>query len=246
MMKKIKSIGFFFIVFTTSCFAQVGIGTLEPTADLDINHKVLLSDLPSVDDNNDDFNRYVISDKDGNIGYRYRYDERLTFRNTYLEKMTKSIILKTSSTADLNLPIMVAIAPNTTSVFEIFYSVPVLLNASLDKTAGYASIYVVRDIDGQGQTIIKEASRKISFSSTYESNAIAKGRPISNSYFDTVKNETNQEMIVTYDLKTEAFSLATDGGAKLLIGMFNDESLGAQKNFNWGRGMLMISVYDIK
>lgn len=231
----------FFLLCIVKSFAQVGVGTLEPTADLDINYKVKLPDLESTKDLHE-FDKYIIADEDGNLGYRYHYQNELIFNNVYLKRLETVKSIGMGGSVNLGMPIEVTIPPHSTRLFEIVYSIPIIMAIDdPNQIYGAASISLTKDINNV-QTVIKEASREIAFAGTYNSQAAAKGRAISNFYFDKVENTTDQEIKIIYNLTANA----SDETRNIKVGMWQSFSgNNGRYNYNWGRGVFMISVFDI-
>lgn len=222
-------------------YGQVAIGTLEPTAALDINY---VTSMPSLSDpeNLQPYNSIVVSDVDGNLGLRTRFDTQLEFLNNYLVRMERYLEAKDISTVDLEMPITIEIEPGQTRVFEIFYSVPMFIAYyNYSDINGSGTISLVRSINGQADQNLEKADRKLSFSGVYNGPASAKGGPVSNFYFDTVENTSDQTMVVVYNL----FASSSTTNFTIRIGMYANEKAAFSNNYNWGRGMIMINEYDV-
>ena len=217
------------VLFIGRAFAQVGIGIEIPEASLDINVKTQFSDLPDARTKLREYNRVLYADKEGNIGYRSLKGSVFYYRNSYFKTMNSPISVG-NGLADLGLSISIIIPPYAKQLVELNYSVGVM-----NGSAGNASIFLTRT-GGLGEEFFYDATRTFSFVSLYASGADARGRAISNSYYDEVLNETSRSILVTYKV------LGKTSRNTARFGMW--QAVGTYPNFNWGRGSFNINVFD--
>lgn len=213
--------------------AQVGIGVKKPEADWDVNAKIKASSLPDVSGQMADYNRVLYADADGNIGYRTRHTDAYIYRNSYFVKMDRFYTVRTTLT-DLGLSLVIPIPPMKKSVIELNYSIGVM-----NGVAGNASILLGRKEGNAVETMLYDATRSFSFVTGYSSTAGAKGRAISNMYYDEVENNTAYVKFVTYKI----YGILSNASNANKFGMWSN--VGATTaNFNWGRGSLNVNVFD--
>ncbi|WP_410879362.1 hypothetical protein [Myroides sp. DW712] len=219
------------LFFMPAVFAQVGIGIETPEADLDVNVKMRVSNLPNVGGELREYNRVLYADADGNLGYRTRGSAYI-YRNSYFSKMDKYSNVRNVLT-DLNLSVIVPVLPMKKSLIELSYSMGVMNGAS-----GNASILVGKTPGYGAEEMLHNATRTFSFVNGYSSRATAHGRAISNTYYDEVENNTPYVLFVTYKVYG---IVSTNANTK--FGMFTHAS-STGSNFNWGRGSLSVNVFD--
>ncbi|MGS4344790.1 hypothetical protein ACKUSY_04115 [Myroides odoratus] len=214
-------------------WAQVGFEIETPEANLDINAKIKAGNLPDVSNQMAEYNRILYADADGNIGYRTRHTDAYIYRNSYFAKMDRFYVVQTSLT-DLGLSLVIPIPPMKKSLIELNYSIGVM-----NGTSGNASILIGRKEGNATEIILYNATRTFSFVNGYAATAAAKGRAISNMYYDEVDNNTAYVKFVTY----KVYGILSNASSTNKFGMWaNVGSVTA--NFNWGRGSLNINVFD--
>lgn len=217
--------------------AQIGIGAtiVDPKVQLDVNTLIALPDIRNTE-NIDEYDRIVVSDEEGNIGYRTELKNQLEFRTNYIDKIKDRITIKTNNVwTDIPLSLSTTIEAGESVVIEVTYSIPVFIISNSTVNYGSAEIVISKSIDDNAATDIQQASRSITFANSYKSAASAKGAPISNKYIDRITNDSNKQITVKYFLR--GFSTANH---QVGIGMYT-----TGENYNWGRGMIMMNVYDV-
>ncbi len=230
-MKKLKIIYIFFsLLFFSTISAQVGLGIEQPEADFDVNLLTQFSAMNEVVYEQDRYNKILIADKDGNIGYKRRGDDTFIYRNTLFKKMTD---LKSVGISLMLLPLSVqfTVPAFGKSLVEINYSV-----AAFNGVKGNASIVLERVENGK-KTILYESIRTFTYSAEYAGSTSAKGRAISNVYYDEIRNDTSNTTEVIYNV----YGITTDGES--IYGMWNSIN-GISSNYNWGRGSVNVNIFD--
>ncbi len=217
--------------------AQVGIGIERPEADLDVNVKMQLSNLPNVSTQLDKYNRIIYADGYGNLGYMERSADSYVYGTSYFQTMSNPVSVGTTLTP-LNLSLTIVILPMKKMIVEINYNIVVINGGT-----GLGSILLGKN-ESNSVELIYNSMRSFSFASNYSTRASAQGRSISNVYYDELENNTNQVKYVTYNVYGVLSQPRTPSSntAYNLFGMWTRP--GEPKNLNWGKGSLNINVYD--
>lgn len=234
VMKMYKYIGAFFGCLSMVGYSQVGIGTLTPEATFDVNKEIKLSGIQTVSNNNEEYNQVLLSNEEGDLGFaKVLAKNAYIYRNSYFKKMTAFVWIGANEQMSLNLPLTIVVPANRVSLVEIAYNIPITGDRQ-----GAAVIQLQKKTGNGIMTVIKEATRKIVFSRNYNNGPSALGQAVSNSYFDRIENNSSEDLTVTYDVYGLAFGVSRI----VRFGMFANVPL---TNYNWGRGALFITVYDL-
>ena len=217
--------------------AQVGIGIEQPEADLDVNVKMQLSNLPNVSTQLDRYNRVLYADGYGNIGYMERSSNSYVYGTSYFQTMTNAVSVGSTLTP-LNLSQTITVLPMKKVIVEINYNIVVINGGN-----GLGSVLLGKNA-GNGVDLIYNSMRSFSFASNYSTRANAYGRSISNVYYDEIVNNSNQTKYVTYNVYGRLSQPRTpiSNSAYNLFGMWT--RAGEVRNQNWGKGSLNINVFD--
>lgn len=161
----------------TSCvgMAQVGVGTENPEKGIEIEGSVRFRNLEEGDLKV--FNREVLMDKEGNLGYQDIESDRSYFVKMVSDQMEKQVIVdKTDQSKDLQLEVELELLPNTISVFEIHYNVP--FNFEVVSDGRYSDLPFVNEVGARlmkkeegkdGNYVnVREGNRALSIVSEYE------------------------------------------------------------------------------
>lgn len=219
--------------------AQIGIGApiVDPKIQLDVNTQIALPDVKNTE-NLDEYNRIIVSDEDGNIGYRTELKNHLEFRTNYIDKIKTPIKIETSQKNSwIKIPLFLSttIEAGKSVVVEVNYSMPAFIKSNSLDNNGKIEILITKSINNEEPIALQKNSRVITLADSYKFNSSAKGAPISNKYFDRVTNNSTNQITVTYSLEALSTANKTVG-----IGMY-----APGENYNWGRGMIMMNVYDV-
>ncbi|MDM1501982.1 hypothetical protein HX071_07170 [Myroides marinus] len=232
---------FILIGLFTTCLgmAQIGVGTENPTNGIEIEGSVRFRNLEEGDLKV--FNREVLMDKEGNLGYQDIESDRSYFVKMVSNQMKEQVIVdKTDQSKDLQLEVELELLPNTISVFEIHYNVPFSFEVVSD--GRYRDLPLVNEVgarlmkkeEGKDSAYVnvREGNRALSIVSEYENTY-----PRLNSRRSFVEGMTIQEVVntststkkITY--KMMSYSKANEGLLK-----FNSDN-------GEGIGMILVKVY---
>lgn len=228
ILKRIYTL--FSLLFFCTVSAQVGFGIEHPEADFDVNLLTQFSAMKEVTSELDLYDKMLIADKDGNIGYRNRGHDAFIYRNTLFRKMTAPQKINASLNL-LPLSVQFTVPAFGKSLVEINYSV-----AAYNGVTGNASIVLER-VENRKKTILYESIRTFTYSKEYSSSVSAMGRAISNVYYDEITNNTSKAIEVEYNV----YGITTE--RESIYGMWSSIAGGAS-NFNWGRGSINVNIFD--
>ncbi|WP_267739659.1 hypothetical protein [Myroides injenensis] len=233
-------------VLTNVCFAQVGVNTLEPKSDLDVNGSVRLRKL----DNEKQYNRSVLTNSEGKIKTLNNEKDAYQMTDVYFKTMSK-VIETTKEIAsfydvknpllELNLDIDVIIEPNTVSVVFMDYNVPVVVDASSGSYPNYLGVTLVKKSQDMGMplTEIGEGARKFTIYDVKQKENQDKliSMPITGTAIDITENPSDTRVVVTYSVK----GYVERGRGIMYFGGLKDN---LAQNENFGHGIFVINVYE--
>lgn len=217
---------FVFLFFLSTCFlqAQVGVGTTNPTKDLDINGELRIRNVPTSTNSTD----VLTVDTDGNV---QKFE-------TFLLSEVNSLVATnnvdfttpdgTVDNVDLNLSTTVTIPANTEAIVIITYSVPMGIPSG-NNTNGYYGIRFLRNTIEAPQ-----GSRK---SSIVNNMSTVNMVTISNTYTENFTPSTT-DRVITYTLNGY-IEQTTNQNRTYRFNMWAPTG----PNFNWGRATLTKKVF---
>ncbi|MGS4344789.1 hypothetical protein ACKUSY_04110 [Myroides odoratus] len=219
---------------------QVGINIEQPEADLDVEGSVRWRKL----DNPVSYNRMIVANAQGDIGYTNLGDDAYTVKDVlfkYLPQTVSSTLKNQSNThpkplVELNLDLLVAVAPYSSTAIAVEYNVSI--TAVLTGTTaipGYMGITLMKNENGV-QTELEEGSRKFTLYNVpvNYNNSKYITMPVSGKATDILTNYTNQTKYITYSAK----GYIENGSGVMYFG----NPPNAPNNF--GSGVLIVQVYE--
>lgn len=226
----------------TSCvgMAQIGIGTENPEEGIEIEGSVRFRNLEEGDLKV--FNREVLMDKEGRVGYLEIEQDRSYFVKMISDEMEQEVILdKTDKSTDLFLDVDLELLPNTISVFEIIYNVPFYFNTVRSSYHDYTQISEVgvrlmKKEEGKDSEYVnvRDGNRAISIVSEYENTGV--NMPYRSSFVEGI---SIQEVVNTSsELKSISYKLMSYSKAN--EGLLQYGSKGDGRD---GVGMILVKVY---
>lgn len=230
------------LFFTANIFAQVGVGTEKPEADLDIHGSIRLRKLGTIANST----RMLLSNEKGDVGFFDLGKDSYRVKDVFYKIMDKPTI-STARGASLYVPrlpliellldIEVEIAPRTTTAVTMEYNVPItaLIDNSTRGIPSYIGVTLVKN-EGGGAVELDEGSRKFSF---YDVNAQIDSQkcltmPVSGKATDVITNNSNSKMVVSYSAKGYI-----ENGVGTLY--FGEVSSG---DSSFGSGVFVVQVYE--
>lgn len=218
----------FLITFIVCCYmshSQVGIGTTDPTADLDVNGTLRVRNIPESNTNN----TFLTTDDDGNITKTNNYvlvDAEAVVASNPIDYNSPGGI--TTNNIDLDLSLNVTIPGNKEALIIINYSVPIGISSFTSPVDTYYGIrFLIDGVEDQS------GSRKVSV----VSNAAANMNTISCTYTKYYSAQTAERNVtVTLNGYVEQY----DSGIHSY--RFNMWS-ATGNNFNWGRATMIKQVF---
>ncbi len=203
-MKTIKIL--ILLLMSLTAHGQVGIGTTDPKETLHVAGTFRVDDLPSMENTD----RVIVADSVGKLGYKLLDIDGVSFENGI--SIATDNLLYTPPTnfldqrfdIDLDLELTVAVAPNTTSIITVEYSVPMGAMNCLHPTMEMLT-YIGATFYRDG-VIIREANRKIQLDPRPSARIF--GNPstlcsmgfVACSYTETVVNTGNTPIIIHYEV----------------------------------------------
>lgn len=176
--------------------AQIGIGTMEPTAELEIKGDIIFRGLKQV--NTTEYYRRIVVDNDGNVGYLDKDPEGFFFNNVSFTYMPRQVGISQNREVDLNIGLDVDIPPRTKVLVIINYNIPVFIDYDrLNISMTTAGIELMKSENGKITPLV-EGNRKFSFSMSY--NYLEQGMFVEGVYVDEVENLTDNLSKVRYYL----------------------------------------------
>ncbi|TDS55337.1 hypothetical protein C8P70_12259 [Myroides indicus] len=161
-----KQLVFTIIGLLCSCImmAQIGIGTENPSSGIEIEGSVRFRNLQEGD--LQQFNREVLMDNQGRLGYLEIESERSYFVKMISDEMEDKVVLnQTDKSKDLFLEIELELLPRTISIFEIHYNVPVSF-----ETEGYSAFSDTPLVSEIGVRLMKKEEQEGNYSNVAEGN----------------------------------------------------------------------------
>lgn len=242
-LKNNKMKGCLFILLTFLSFnfnySQTGIGVLLPEASLDVEGNVKFRSIPKINIEEEKFyNKQLLINDKGDVGYYQinKSSDSYNFRETNSVIMTRYIESKveTVTNLDLNLKKDINIYPNQETLMIIDYNIPII-----KITPGliyYSGIKLVKRENNIEEELI-DGSRKFTYSEKYSSEAAA-GQPVTGRSILVIQNKTNQ--IKTITIEALGYIELNKGNSIIRFGMYSNNN----SNYNWGRGNMIIQVFD--
>ncbi len=228
-MKKLIFISTLFLY--NLMFAQVGIGTVNPTKELDINGELRIRNLPNQDIAT---SSVLTTDTDGNIGQS----------NIFLPSSVSSVVAATNidrtvsgtriiNNIDLGLSISVTIPAGRNAIVIINYSLPIGISSfTVPNLGGYYGVRFLRNgVERQS------GSRKSTVISSLDPNETVNMITIGTIYTENF-TANSVDRTITYSLNgyIEQYSTNTN------IYRFNMwQPTGP--NFNWGKGTITRQLF---
>lgn len=220
----------FLTIFPYLLLSQVGIGTNNPTKDLDINGELRVRNLPILTSS-----ELLTTDQNGNIGkYQsfllHEVGSSIATNNVDYTKSGAGII----NNINLGLSQSVTIPANKEAVIIINYSVPVGIAylGGLPNVGYYGIRFLKNGVEEQS------GSRKFSIINNYSStNTTANMVSINNTY---IENVTASSLTRTFVFSLNGYIEQIDSFANTY--RFNMWSSTGQ-NYNWGKAIIIKTVY---
>ena len=224
----------------TTTFAQVGIKVEKPEAELDVDGSVRLQKL----DNPVSYNRILLADKDGNIGFKDQGDDVFFVKDILYKNLPQTVsstvysasLVSTIKPIELGLDILVELLPNSVTAVTIEYNLPITAAIlATESVPGYLGITLVKTENGV-LTELEEGSRKFTI---YDVGSLVNNRkyitmPVSGKATDIIANDSNQKRYITYSAKGY---IESGKGITYFGNPLNDTD-------NFGRGVTVIQVYE--
>lgn len=114
------------LLFYFCSFAQVGIGTTDPTKDLDVNGELRVRNLPPITSN-----EFLVSDPEGNVGSTTLIINLPNFQRIVLPSPVTTIV-DTNTTGvyfdndiDIQMFVTAVVSPGQRAYIKVLYSVPI-------------------------------------------------------------------------------------------------------------------------
>ena len=226
-MKTISTLLLFYFLTFTNAIAQVGIGTTNPTKDLDINGELRVRSLPTLPSDATP----IASDTDGNFGISTSFfpsDVGTVVATTNVDFSTNGGFI-TNDAIDLGLSISVNIPANKEALVIITYSLPVGMSSFTSPAGYYGARFLRNGVEEQS------GSRKF----TVNSNASANMVTVSATYTETFTSSPTDTNI-NYTLNGYVEQLGSPSGFDTY--RFNMWQPNGD-NFNWGRATITKQVF---
>lgn len=243
MMKSLfTSITTLFVV--ASSYAQLGLGIHieKPTADFDVNYNLTLPDLNDVS-NQVDYDRYVISNEEGNL----RTTKQIMAPETHIVYITAGDMAFSIDTGKghdiLAGPVLdIKVPAYSTYKLNLAFNMPVLAIFKNNALGGTLGVYIAKldpfnlDPNNNGFTKIYESGRKISFAKDYTKAGVGipNGGFVTSNYMDVITNNTANDVVFQYTLGFVTSSSANS----TRVGLYDENS-----NESWGIGTFVINVF---
>lgn len=228
--------------------AQIGVNTLTPTTDLDVNGSVRLRKLNT----DSDLYRLLVADTDGNLATVNNEKGAYQMTDVYFKTINKKITtvvkearfetLKTPS-IELGLDIEVVIEPNSMVIVSMDYNVPVVIEeVEVGKKPAYVGLTLVKESSdlNMGITEIGEGSRKFTIYGVNKEDDHVKliAMPITGSAADVVENRTDDQIRIKYSVKGY---IESGGDSIKNFGGYKDN---LDDNEDFGNGIFIINVFE--
>jgi hypothetical protein len=213
------------LIYSSIVYSQVGIGTTNPTKELDINGELRIRNVPVTTTSTD----LLTVDVDGNVAKLNVFfvsDVNSTIATTNVDFTSSGV--NTINNIDLGLSTSVFIPRNTEAFVIISYSVPIGIS-SFTSPEGYYGIRFLKDgVEAQ------QGSRKFTFiTSTASANMVT----VSNTYTENFSSVGFDRTII-YSINGY-IEQDTNGSHTYRFNMWQPTG----PNFNWGRGSISKIVY---
>lgn len=215
------------LIYSTTTYAQVGIGTTNPTKDLDIDGELRIRNLPSQPVGNSNL---LTTDDDGNIGRTSSFLLSNVETDIAAANVDRRVVgVTTVNNVNLGLSVSVTIPANKETIVIINYSVPIGLESFTQPARSYYGIRFLKDgVEAEA------GSRKYTCNiNGSTSNMIT----VSNVFTETFASSPVERTIV-YSLN--GYIEQRDSGTHTY--RFNMwDPVGT--NYNWGRATIIKQVY---
>jgi len=218
-----------FILFANISIAQVGIGTTNPTADLDINGTLRVRNIPI--DNN--ATKTLVVDNLGNVSVSNNFVLVNTVSDVAAGPVTYSSgTLGATTKNDINLGLSqtMTIPANKTARIVVTYSVPVGINGT-EEVEGYLGIRFLKN-----GVEADSGSRKYTINKRY--GTTVQMNTISSIYTEEITTAGTSQN-VSYDLNGY---IEQYGALAVPTYIFNMWDI-SPPNYNWGRAALIVQLY---
>lgn len=221
--------------------AQIGIGTENPENGIEIEGSIRFRNLEEGDLNV--FNREVLMDKEGKLGYLEIENDRSYFVKMIYDEMEDSVVInKTDESKDLLLDIELELLPNTISVFEIHYNVPLYFEVKQKESfyeiplVSEVGVRLMKKEEGKDNSYVNlvEGNRALSLPVDFE-NAYPKFE-----YRDIFIEGMNVQEVVNSGTELKKISYKLMSYSKSNQGVIQ---YGANGDKGSGVGMMLVKVY---
>ena len=183
----------------SNSYAQIGVGTEQPTYEFEVKGNVRFRDLEEKSENT--HYRQVRSDNEGRLTAIQGYPEGMGFENITKAFMPNVVSVVTGENKNLGIDLHVSLKPHSEQIVVLTYNIPIYLNNAVSSIIPhFAGIRMVKTI-GNNSTILYGASRKFSFPVGYPTNSeVKRGMFLDGKYVDVIRNETNDYVTYQYSL----------------------------------------------
>ena len=200
MRNKNKITTLLFVLLACSIsYAQVGIGTEQPTYDFEVKGTVRFRDLEAQSPYT--HYRQVRSDSEGHLTAIQHSPSGMDFENIAKSFMTSPVAIAVGSSARLGLELNISLTPHTETTVVLTYNIPIYLNTAISNVIPhFGGIQVMRTL-GNSATFLYGASRKFSFPISYPAGSeVKRGMFLDGKYVDVLRNDTDDYVTYTYSL----------------------------------------------
>ncbi|MFC7357587.1 hypothetical protein ACFQO1_07805 [Jejudonia soesokkakensis] len=233
---------FLFLMFSmiNPVIGQVGVNTISPTKELDVNGELRIRNLPIMNNSLD----VLSADLNGNTG---KISNIKFLKEVYFDEATNPINYTMYSTGlqivdnvNLGLTNTVVIPARVKATLIVNYSVPMGLAGSFDKVNGYYGIRFLRNnVEAQA------GSRKYSIPDRYLLNSFSNDSysmvSVSTTFIEVVNNSANNNpLTITYSLN--GYIEQRHSNASPVEYRFNMWS-SSGNNYNWGKSFISTQMY---
>ncbi|MBB1139658.1 hypothetical protein [Myroides sp. WP-1] len=230
-------VSFSLLFFSAISYAQIGVGTEQPTYEFEANGSVRFRDLEKVTPYT--HYRQVRSDDEGHLTAIQIFEGYLTFKDLIRQLMPAAVPVPIGYSTDLGLKLRVELEPKSETYIVLTYNIPIYMHTNVAAVKPhFAGMQLIRKEGGNTQ-ILYGGSRKFSFPNTYPGalDDTKRGVFIDGKYVDVIKNTGTTKRIVEYTLT--GFTEGPDFTA-----MFFGDNMADQTMKSMGVGVFSAMIFD--